>query len=50
MYESIRVPMMIYDPRLPKALNGTRSQAVLAIDLTATVMDAAGVPAPAHGR
>ena len=47
MYEeSIRVPMMIYDPRLPKSLKGTRSQAALNIDLTATVMDVAGVPAP----
>ena len=47
MYEeSIRVPMMIYDPRLPKSLSGTRSQPALNIDLTATVMDVAGVPAP----
>lgn len=47
MYEeSIRVPMMIYDPRLPKSVSGTRSQTALNIDLTATVMDVAGVPAP----
>ena len=47
MYEeSIRVPMMIYDPRLPKSLNGIRSQSALNIDLTATVMDIAGVSAP----
>ncbi|MBT3296762.1 MAG: sulfatase-like hydrolase/transferase [Verrucomicrobia bacterium] len=47
MYEeSIRVPMMIYDPRLPKSVSGTRSQMALAYDLTATVMDLAGVPAP----
>jgi len=47
MYEeSIRVPMMIYDPRLPKSVSGTRSQMALNYDLTATVMDLAGVPAP----
>ena len=47
MYEeSIRVPMMIYDPRLPKSVSGTRSQIALNYDLTATVMDVAGVPAP----
>jgi len=47
MYEeSIRVPMMIYDPRLPKSSCGVRSQMVLNYDLTATVMDVASVPAP----
>jgi arylsulfatase A-like enzyme len=47
MYEeSIRVPMIVYDPRLPKSVNGTRSQMALNYDLTATVMDLAGVPAP----
>jgi len=47
MYEeSIRVPMMIYDPRLPESVSGTRSQTALNYDLTATVMDLAGVPAP----
>jgi arylsulfatase A-like enzyme len=47
MYEeSIRVPMMIYDPRLPKSTSGTRSQMALNYDLTATIMDVAGVPAP----
>ncbi len=47
MYEeSIRVPMMIYDPRLPKSTCGVRKQMVLNYDLTATVMDVAGVPAP----
>lgn len=47
MYEeSIRVPMMIYDPRLPKSVSGIRSQPALNIDLTATVMDVAGVAAP----
>ena len=48
MYEeSIRVPMMICDPRLPKATRGTqRDQLALNIDLTATIMDIAGVPAP----
>ncbi len=48
MYEeSIRVPMMISDPRLPKSTRGTRrDQLALNIDLTATIMDIAGVPAP----
>ena len=47
MYEeSIRVPMMIYDPRQPDTAKGTRDQMALTIDLTATIMDLAGVPAP----
>lgn len=47
MYEeSIRVPMMIYDPRLSDAVKGTRDQMALTLDLTATIMDLAGVPAP----
>jgi len=47
MYEeSIRVPMMIYDPRLPKSTSGTRSQMALNYDLAATIMDLADVPAP----
>ena len=48
MYEeSIRVPMMICDPRLPESTRGTqRDQQALNIDLTATIMDIAGVPAP----
>lgn len=47
MYEeSIRVPMIVYDPRLPDTAQGTRDQMALTIDLTATIMDLAGVPAP----
>lgn len=46
MYEeSIRVPMIIYDPRLPDSAVGIRDQMALTIDLTATIMDLAGVPA-----
>lgn len=49
MYEeSIRVPMIIHDPRLPESTRGTkREQMALNIDLTATVLDYAGVPKPA---
>ena len=47
MYEeSIRVPAMIYDPRLPESVNGSREQMALNIDFTATVLDLAGLPAP----
>lgn len=49
MYEeSIRVPMIIHDPRLPESTRGTkREQMALNIDLTATVLDYAGVSKPA---
>jgi arylsulfatase A-like enzyme len=48
MYEeSIRVPMIIYDPRLPESLRGgTREQMALNIDLTVSTLDFAGVPIP----
>jgi arylsulfatase A-like enzyme len=48
MYEeSIRVPMIIYDPRLPASLRGgTREQMALNIDLTVSTLDFAGVPIP----
>ena len=48
MYEeSIRVPMMIYDPRLPQSTRGhERDQMALNIDLTATILDLAGLPVP----
>ena len=48
MYEeSIRVPLIIRDPRLPAALRGRRSQMALNIDLAPTMLALAGVPIPA---
>jgi arylsulfatase A-like enzyme len=47
MYEeSIRVPLIIRDPRLPAALRGRRSQMALNIDLAPTVLALAGIPIP----
>jgi len=46
--ESIRVPMVIYDPRQPAANGGKRvSQMVLNFDIPATILDYAGVTQPA---
>jgi len=49
MYEpSIRVPLVIVDPRLPTAEHGQTSDAcTLNIDLASTMLDYAGVPIPA---
>ena len=48
MYEeSIRVPLIIRDPRLPAALRGRRPQMALNIDLAPTMLALAGVPIPA---
>lgn len=45
--ESIRIPLVIYDPRLPAALQGQRvSQMALNLDIPATILDYAGVPQP----
>jgi arylsulfatase A-like enzyme len=45
--ESIRVPMVVVDPRLPAAQKGKRvSQMVLNIDIPATILDYAGVAKP----
>ncbi len=45
---SIRVPLIVYDPRLPTERRGTRrDEMVLNIDLAQTLLDAADVPAPA---
>ena len=42
--ESVRVPMIIYDPRLPKGVaHKTMDEKVLNIDIAATLMDYAGV-------
>lgn len=47
MYEeSIRVPLIIRDPRLPAATRGRRAQMALNIDLAPTVLAMAGVPVP----
>lgn len=48
MYEeSIRVPLIIRDPRLPAATRGRRTQMALNIDLAPTILAMAGVPVPA---
>lgn len=47
--ESIRVPLIIHDPRLPKARRGQTSDAfALNVDLAPTILAAAGLPAPAR--
>ena len=46
MYEeSIRVPLIIRDPRLPAGSRGRRSQMALNIDIAPTILALAGVPA-----
>jgi arylsulfatase A-like enzyme len=46
--ESIRVPLIVHDPRLPRELRGRSApQMALNLDLPATLLDYAGVPAPA---
>lgn len=48
MYEeSIRVPLIIRDPRLPASTRGRRQQMALNIDLAPTILAMAEVPAPA---
>ena len=45
--ESIRTPLIVCDPRLPRQLHGTQcDQMVLNIDLMPTVLDLAGVAIP----
>ena len=45
--ESLRVPMIIYDPRVPKRKTGkTTDQMALNIDIPATILDLAGIPQP----
>jgi arylsulfatase A-like enzyme len=47
MYEeSIRVPFIIQDPRLPAEKRGRRTQMVLGIDLAPTILAMANVPIP----
>ena len=48
MYEeSIHVPLIIRDPRLPAATHGRRQQMALNIDVAPTILALAGVPVPA---
>lgn len=45
---SIRVPLVVYDPRLPESLRGTRrDEMVLSIDLGPTMLAMADAPIPA---
>jgi arylsulfatase A-like enzyme len=45
--ESIRVPMFIYDPRLPQNKTGVKSaQIALNIDVAPTILDIAGIKVP----
>jgi arylsulfatase A-like enzyme len=45
--ESIRVPLVICDPRMPASMRGRRVSAMaLNIDLAPTMLDLAGLPAP----
>jgi arylsulfatase A-like enzyme len=45
--ESIRVPLIVRDPRLPSARAGqVRDEQVLNVDLAPTILSAAGLPAP----
>ncbi|HSH15849.1 MAG TPA: sulfatase/phosphatase domain-containing protein, partial [Verrucomicrobiae bacterium] len=45
---SIRVPLIVFDPRLPVERRGTRrDEMVLNIDVARTLLDTAGVEAPA---
>lgn len=47
--ESLRVPMVIHDPRLPAEKRGrVRSEMALNVDLPATFLDWAGVERPEH--
>ena len=45
MYEeSIRIPLIVHDPRLPQSLRGTRrEQMVLNIDMAPTLLEMAGL-------
>lgn len=46
--ESIRIPLIVLDPRIPAATRGTSNDAfVLNVDIAPTLLAAAGLPAPA---
>lgn len=45
--ESIRVPLLVYDPRAPKKFRGlTRDEFALNIDIAPTILQLAGLPVP----
>jgi len=47
--ESLRVPLIVYDPRMPENLRGRVLDAMaLNIDIPATILDLAGAEVPAH--
>ena len=47
--QSLRVPLIIYDPRLPQGQRGgVVDPMALNVDLPATMLDLAGVPVPKH--
>jgi arylsulfatase A-like enzyme len=47
MYEnSIRVPLIVYDPRPNQSLAKTRNELVLSLDIPATIVALAGLPVP----
>lgn len=47
--ESLRVPLIIHDPRLPQDKRGAvREQIALNLDIPSTLLELAGVTAPAH--
>jgi len=47
--ESLRVPLIVHDPRLPKQRRGTTNEATaLNIDIPATMLELAGVSVPDH--
>ena len=46
--ESIRTPLIVFDPRLPRSRRGQkRDEMTLNIDIAPTILDFAGVPVPA---
>ena len=47
--ESLRVPLIVHDPRLPKSRRGATVDAMaLNVDLPATMLELAGLPVPKH--
>ncbi|VGO12376.1 Arylsulfatase [Pontiella desulfatans] len=47
--ESLRVPLIVYDPRLPDSQCGkTKQELALSIDIAPTLLELAGVPVPAE--
>ncbi|MHC4517856.1 MAG: sulfatase family protein [Planctomycetota bacterium] len=46
--ESVRVPLLVYDPRLPSSCRGqVRNEIALNVDVASTILSLAGVPVPA---